>query len=83
MWHVLEHVTELNMTVSEIKRLLSKDGKNNNAVPNLESFDSSYYKKYWADMTYQFTCIIFLKDSIIKLFENHGFSLDKNKRYEI
>lgn len=48
MWHVLEHVTELNTTVSEFNRLLSQDGKVIIAVPNLESFDSSYYKKYWA-----------------------------------
>ena len=27
MWHVLEHVTELNNTVSEIRKLLSADGK--------------------------------------------------------
>ena len=45
MWHVLEHVTELNNTISELNRLLLKEGKVIVAVPNLESFDSSYYYK--------------------------------------
>ena len=79
MWHVLEHVTELNSTISEIKRLLSKDGKTVIAVPNLESFDSSYYKKYWAAYDLPIHLYHFSKDSIIKLFENHGFSLIKTK----
>ena len=79
MWHVLEHVTELNSTISELKRLLSKEGKTVIAVPNLESFDSSYYKKYWAAYDLPIHLYHFSKDSIIKLFENHGFSLIKTK----
>lgn len=79
MWHVLEHVTELNNTVSELKRLLSIDGKAVIAVPNLESFDSSYYKKYWAAYDLPIHLYHFSKESIIKLFENHGFSLIKTK----
>ena len=78
LWHVLENVTELNMTVSDIKRLLSKDGKALIAVPNLESFDSSYYKKY-CGYDLPIHLYHFSKDSIIKLFENHGFSLIKTK----
>ena len=79
MWHVLEHVTELNTTVSELKRLLSSDGKAIIAVPNLESFDSSYYKNYWAAYDLPIHLYHFSKTSIIKLFENHGFSLIKTK----
>lgn len=79
MWHVLEHVTELNTTVSELKRLLSPDGKVIIAVPNLESFDASYYKKYWAAYDLPIHLYHFSKESIIKLFEKHGFSLRKTK----
>ena len=79
MWHVLEHVTELNSTISELKRLLSKDGKAVIAVPNIESFDSFYYKKYWAAYDLPIHLYHFSKDSIIKLFENHEFSLIKAK----
>ena len=79
MWHVLEHVTELNTTVAELKRLLSNEGKAIIAVPNLDSFDSSYYKNYWAAYDLPIHLYHFSKTSIIKLFENHGFSLIKMK----
>ncbi|MAR40000.1 MAG: methyltransferase [Flavobacteriales bacterium] len=79
LWHVLEHVTELNTTVSELKRLLSNHGKAIIAVPNLESFDASYYKKYWAAYDLPIHLYHFSKESIIKLFKKHGFSLRKTK----
>lgn len=79
MWHVLEHVTELNITVSEFDRLLSKEGRVIIAVPNLESYDSSYYKKYWAAYDLPIHLYHFSKNSIDKLFEKHGFSLVKTK----
>lgn len=79
LWHVLEHVTELNTTVSELKRLLSTHGKAIIAVPNLESFDASYYKKYWAAYDLPIHLYHFSKESIIKLFKKHGFSLRKTK----
>lgn len=77
MWHVLEHVTELNSTISEIKRLLSKDGKAIIAVPNTNSFDCSYYKEYWAAYDLPIHLYHFSKDSIVRVFEKHGFSLRK------
>ena len=79
MWHVLEHVTELNTTVSEIKKLLSKKGKAIIAVPNLESFDSCYYKKHWAAYDLPIHFYHFSKASITKLFKKHGLSLRKTK----
>ncbi len=79
MWHVLEHVTELNNTVSEMKKLLSKKGKAIIAVPNLESFDACYYKKYWAAYDLPIHLYHFSKTSITKLFEKHGLSLRKTK----
>ena len=79
MWHVLEHVTELNTTVAEFKRLLSNNGKVIIAVPNLKSFDCSYYKKYWAGYDLPIHLYHFTKNSITKLFKKHGFSLLKTK----
>jgi ubiquinone/menaquinone biosynthesis C-methylase UbiE len=48
MWHVLEHVPDLNQQIKELKRLLKPTGSLIIAVPNLESFDANYYKEYWA-----------------------------------
>lgn len=48
MWHVLEHVTDLDFQIKELKRLLKPDGTIIIAVPNFKSFDADHYGKYWA-----------------------------------
>jgi SAM-dependent methyltransferase len=48
LWHVLEHVHELNETISTLINLLEKDGKIFIAVPNPESEDANKYKEHWA-----------------------------------
>ena len=48
MWHVLEHVIDLEAQIKEIKRLLKKEGYLIIAVPNFKSYDAQYYKSFWA-----------------------------------
>lgn len=48
LWHVLEHIHDLDNTFKKIKSLLDKDGKIIIAVPNYQSFDGEYYKENWA-----------------------------------
>ncbi len=48
MWHVLEHVPNLEETVSTIEKLLKPEGILIIAVPNYKSFDAKYYKEHWA-----------------------------------
>ena len=48
MWHVLEHVPNLEEYIDELKRLIKKDGTIIIAVPNFKSFDANYYGKFWA-----------------------------------
>jgi len=48
MWHVLEHVHDINATFSKLSSLLEKDGVLIIAVPNPESPDAKHYKNYWA-----------------------------------
>ena len=69
MWHVLEHVTKLNNTISEMKKLLSNKGKVIIAVPNLESFDATIIKNIGLyDLPIHM--YHFSRTSITKLFEN-------------
>ena len=79
MWHVLEHVTELNETIEQLNRLTTKTGKVIIAVPNYKSYDSSFYKKYWAAYDLPIHLYHFSKETISLIFENHGFSLIKTK----
>lgn len=48
MWHVLEHVPNLTVYVSQLKKLLKPNGTLIVAVPNHESFDAQYYGRFWA-----------------------------------
>lgn len=61
MWHVLEHVYNLNDDFNEIVRILKKGGFMFIAVPNLKSFDANYYKEFGQLVTCQDIYIIFLK----------------------
>ncbi len=48
MWHVFEHVHDINETFSKLESLLDKDGILVIAVPNPESPDAKKYKENWA-----------------------------------
>lgn len=48
MWHVLEHVADIQEHISELKRILKPNGLIIIAVPNYKSYDAGYYGKFWA-----------------------------------
>ena len=48
MWHVLEHVSNINDTIVQFSRVLKKDGILIVAVPNCNAWDATYYKEFWA-----------------------------------
>jgi 2-polyprenyl-3-methyl-5-hydroxy-6-metoxy-1,4-benzoquinol methylase len=48
MWHVLEHVHDLQGYVAKLKTLLKENGKLIIAVPNYTSKDASAYAGHWA-----------------------------------
>jgi len=48
MWHVFEHVLDINATFEKLDSLLTKDGILVIAVPNPESPDAQLYKADWA-----------------------------------
>ena len=79
MWHVLEHVPNLNETLEEFNRILKHKGNVIIAVPNLESYDASYYKKHWAAYDLPIHLHHFSENSISKLFKKYNFKLIKTK----
>jgi len=48
MWHVLEHVSDLNGRIAQIKNLLKPGGTFIVAVPNANAMDAKIYGTYWA-----------------------------------
>jgi SAM-dependent methyltransferase len=48
LWHVLEHVSDLNKTLENLRDRLTENGTMFIAVPNLKSHDAKHYGKHWA-----------------------------------
>jgi 2-polyprenyl-3-methyl-5-hydroxy-6-metoxy-1,4-benzoquinol methylase len=48
MWHALEHVSDLDFYIKQLKVLLKEGGTLVVAVPNFKSYDAKYYGKFWA-----------------------------------
>jgi 2-polyprenyl-3-methyl-5-hydroxy-6-metoxy-1,4-benzoquinol methylase len=48
LWHVLEHVHDLNAYMKTFNSLLKPNGRLIIAVPNYTSYDAGFYKNYWA-----------------------------------
>tara|TARA_X000000368_G_scaffold417540_1_gene414226 strand:+ start:1612 stop:2499 length:888 start_codon:yes stop_codon:yes gene_type:complete len=79
MWHVLEHVPNLNATIAQFGRVLNADGKVIIAVPNHKSWDANYYKEYWAAWDTPIHLWHFTKETIELLFNKNRFILIKTK----
>lgn len=79
MWHVLEHVPNLNETIKNLSNILSDEGTIFVAVPNHYSWDANYYKEYWAAWDVPIHLWHFSKNTITEIFKNHGFYLVKTK----
>lgn len=74
LWHVLEHVTDLDDTLSFFKNHLSNKGTLIIAVPNYTSFDAQHYKEYWAGYDVPRHIYHFNLDSVSKLLSKFGFT---------
>jgi 2-polyprenyl-3-methyl-5-hydroxy-6-metoxy-1,4-benzoquinol methylase len=79
MWHVLEHVPDVEHQVAELKRLLKPSGTIIIAVPNFKSYDAKYYKEFWAAYDVPRHLWHFSKTAIEKLFDKQNMNLEDVK----
>ena len=77
MWHVLEHVPDIDQQIKELKRLLKPTGTLIIAVPNFKSFDAKHYGKFWAAFDVPIHFWHFSKTAIKLLFEKEEMKLEK------
>lgn len=75
MWHVLEHVPDLDEQIKQLKRVLKTDGTLIIAVPNFRSFDAKFYKEFWAGFDVPRHLWHFSKNSIRILFQEKNMKL--------
>ena len=79
MWHVLEHVHQLNEYVEQLKNMLTDKGKIFIAVPNYTSYDAQHYGQFWAAYDVPRHLYHFSPDSMKRLVEQHGLTIKKIK----
>lgn len=79
MWHVLEHVSDLNKYLDALYNLVEENGRLIIAVPNPESADAIKYKEYWAAYDVPRHLFHFSKNNIIDLAKKHNFIVESIK----
>ena len=79
LWHVLEHIPDLDKTIHQLYERLADDGTLLIAVPNSDSYDAQYFKQYWAAYDVPRHLHHFTPKTIELLFKEHSFSLVDKK----
>lgn len=80
MWHVLEHVHQLDAYMAQLKALLKVDGRLLIAVPNYTSLDAKVYGARWAAYDVPRHLYHFSPASMRQLLSRHGLNLVRTKR---
>ncbi|TWV08278.1 class I SAM-dependent methyltransferase [Bacteroidaceae bacterium HV4-6-C5C] len=75
LWHVLEHLEDLNGVWEHLHGLLKDKGILIIAVPNSSSFDARKYQEHWAAYDVPRHLWHFTPDSIQRFGVKHGFIL--------
>jgi len=79
MWHVLEHVPNLEEYIANLKRIIKPTGTVIIAVPNYKSYDAKYYNRFWAAYDVPRHLWHFSKISIKRLFSDVDMELKNVK----
>jgi 2-polyprenyl-3-methyl-5-hydroxy-6-metoxy-1,4-benzoquinol methylase len=77
MWHVLEHVHDLQAYIQKLQSLLKQNGKLFIAVPNYTSKDAAIYQEHWAAYDVPRHLYHFSPASIKVLVEKQGMKISK------
>ncbi len=75
LWHVLEHIYDLESTLEKLKARLNQNGIIFIAVPNWQSYDATYYKENWAAYDVPRHVWHFSKTNMTALLKNSGLRL--------
>lgn len=75
LWHVLEHLYDLNGSLQKFHSMLNESGTIFVAVPNFQSHDASHYKSFWAAFDVPRHLWHFNKANMKQLLEKNGFQL--------
>ena len=79
LWHVLEHVHQLDRMLLKIKSILKPGGKLLIAVPNSYSDDAKHYRQHWAAYDVPRHLYHFGQLQIREILEAKGFQFEETK----
>lgn len=79
LWHVLEHLPNLEDHISIFQKILKPEGRLIIAVPNYKSFDAKHYKSFWAAYDVPRHLWHFNQESISNLMESFNFKIENIK----
>jgi 2-polyprenyl-3-methyl-5-hydroxy-6-metoxy-1,4-benzoquinol methylase len=77
MWHVLEHVPNLEEQIATLKRIIKPNGTIFIAVPNFNSHDATHYKEFWAAYDVPRHLWHFSQNAIKGLFQKENLKVVK------
>ncbi|MBR9913561.1 MAG: class I SAM-dependent methyltransferase [Algicola sp.] len=77
LWHVLEHLPNLENQIKAFEKLLKPKGSLIIAVPNFKSYDARYYKTHWAAYDVPRHLWHFSRTAISKLMQMHKMEVIK------
>jgi SAM-dependent methyltransferase len=75
LWHVLEHVHDLNDTLAQLISRLTPGGRLLLAVPNPDSLDAQHYRQDWAAYDVPRHLYHFVPATMRQLLARHGLRL--------
>jgi 2-polyprenyl-3-methyl-5-hydroxy-6-metoxy-1,4-benzoquinol methylase len=77
LWHVLEHIHNINETIKVLKTILKEKGKIVIAVPNIESYEQSIFEEKWAAYDVPRHLYHFSQETMNTLMLKHGLKVKK------
>ena len=77
MWHVMEHIQDLDNMWDELYRILDDTGIAIIAVPNSKSYDAQRYGEHWAAYDVPRHLWHFTPNTIMRWGEKHNFLLER------
>ncbi len=75
LWHVLEHLPDLENQIERLRWHLEDKGTLIIAVPNYKSYDANYYQEFWAAYDVPRHFWHFSRTSIKALFSKHALKV--------
>lgn len=75
LWHVLEHIHQLDLTMGILKKFLAPGGMLIIALPNWRSYDAMHYGSFWAAWDPPRHLYHFDKKAFADFIKNEQFTL--------